>query len=140
MRKITIYLEDDLLLQVKAATKAAGVRKASGLRRRFVGAYGRSGPLPFGPLQGPGQTFRMSRKFASSRRRIRPGNRSDVCPRHKHLICFFKGLGHVEERLLAVPPSEIAIPSIVIYELEVGICQSAQPSKRRTQWIPCSAL
>jgi tRNA(fMet)-specific endonuclease VapC len=34
---------------------------------------------------------------------------------------------------VAVPPSEIAIPSIVIYELEVGICQSAQPSKRRSQ-------
>jgi tRNA(fMet)-specific endonuclease VapC len=49
------------------------------------------------------------------------------------LIYFFKGLGRVKERLLAASPSEIGIPSIVLYELEVGIRQSTQPSKRRTQ-------
>ena len=49
------------------------------------------------------------------------------------LIYFFKGVGQVRERLLAVPPSDIAIPSVVLYELEVGIAQSTQPSKRRSQ-------
>ena len=49
------------------------------------------------------------------------------------LVYFFKGLGHVRERLLAVPPADVAIPSIVLYELEVGIAQSNEPSKRRTQ-------
>ena len=49
------------------------------------------------------------------------------------LIYFFKGLGRVKERLLAVPPADVAIPSVVLYELEVGIAQSDQPSKRRTQ-------
>lgn len=49
------------------------------------------------------------------------------------LIYFFKGLGRVKERLLAVPPADVAIPSIVLYELEIGIAQSNQPSKRRPQ-------
>lgn len=34
---------------------------------------------------------------------------------------------------MAEPPSEIAIPSVVIYELELGIAQSSQPAKRRKQ-------
>ena len=49
------------------------------------------------------------------------------------LIFFFKGAGDVARNLLAVPPSEIAIPSLVIHELEVGIAKSVQPAKRRTQ-------
>jgi tRNA(fMet)-specific endonuclease VapC len=49
------------------------------------------------------------------------------------LIYFFKGVGRVRERLLAVPPADVAIPSVVLYELEVGIAQSTQPSKRRSQ-------
>ena len=49
------------------------------------------------------------------------------------LIYFFKGLGRVRERLLAVPPSNVGIPSVVLYEIEVGIAQSNQPLKRRSQ-------
>ena len=49
------------------------------------------------------------------------------------LIHFFKGMGRVKERLLATPPAEVAIPSVVLYELEIGIAQSRQASKRRTQ-------
>jgi tRNA(fMet)-specific endonuclease VapC len=49
------------------------------------------------------------------------------------LIYFFKGIGRVGERLMAVSPSEVAIPSVVLFELEVGISQSRQPSKRRSQ-------
>jgi tRNA(fMet)-specific endonuclease VapC len=49
------------------------------------------------------------------------------------LVYFFKGLGHVKERLLAVPPVDVAIPSVVLYELEMGIAQSNQPLKRRSQ-------
>jgi tRNA(fMet)-specific endonuclease VapC len=37
------------------------------------------------------------------------------------LIHFFKGAGRVKERLLATPPGEVAIPSVVLYELEIGI-------------------
>jgi tRNA(fMet)-specific endonuclease VapC len=49
------------------------------------------------------------------------------------LVHFFKGLGRVKERLLSVSPADVAIPSVVLYELEVGIAQSNQSSKRRTQ-------
>jgi tRNA(fMet)-specific endonuclease VapC len=49
------------------------------------------------------------------------------------LIYFFKGLGKVASRLLATPPNEIGIPTIVIYELEVGIAKS----KRKKWGLAC---
>jgi tRNA(fMet)-specific endonuclease VapC len=49
------------------------------------------------------------------------------------LIYFFKAAGQVQERLLATPPSEVAIPAVVVYELEAGIAQSKHPGKRRSQ-------
>jgi tRNA(fMet)-specific endonuclease VapC len=49
------------------------------------------------------------------------------------LIYFFKGLGHVPKKLLSVSPDQIAIPSIVIYELNVGIAKSTSPQKRSQQ-------
>jgi tRNA(fMet)-specific endonuclease VapC len=49
------------------------------------------------------------------------------------LIHFFKGAGRVKERLLATPPAEVAIPAVVLYELEMGLVQSTQPSKRRAE-------
>lgn len=49
------------------------------------------------------------------------------------LIYFFKGLGHVDDKLLGTAPKEIYIPSIVLYELEVGIGKSQSPAKRIKQ-------
>jgi tRNA(fMet)-specific endonuclease VapC len=49
------------------------------------------------------------------------------------VIYFFKAAGQVQERLLATPPSEVAIPAVVVYELEAGLAQSTQPAKRRSQ-------
>ena len=49
------------------------------------------------------------------------------------LIYFFKRQGRVADRLLAQPPREIGVPTIVIYELEVGIAKSTSPEKRRRQ-------
>ena len=49
------------------------------------------------------------------------------------LIYFFKGLGRVADRLLAIPPNEIGIPAIVLYEIEVGIAKSKSPQKRKAQ-------
>ena len=49
------------------------------------------------------------------------------------LIYFFKGMGAVEQQLLAVPPSNVAIPAVVLYELELGLALSTQPQKRRKQ-------
>lgn len=48
-------------------------------------------------------------------------------------IYFFKRQGRVAERLLAQPPREIGVPTIVIYELEAGIANSTSPEKRRRQ-------
>ncbi len=49
------------------------------------------------------------------------------------LIYFFKGIGQVGDKLLSLSPKEISIPSIVIYELEVGIGKSQFPDKRIKQ-------
>jgi len=49
------------------------------------------------------------------------------------LIYFFKGIGRIGDRLLATPPSRIMIPSVVLYELELGIEKSNSPDKRRKQ-------
>jgi tRNA(fMet)-specific endonuclease VapC len=49
------------------------------------------------------------------------------------LIYFFKGMGRVAEHLLITPPSEIAVPAIVYYELQVGIAKSTAPEKRMQQ-------
>lgn len=49
------------------------------------------------------------------------------------LIYFFKGMGAVADRLLSQRTSQIAIPAVVVYELEVGLAKSSSPKKRRLQ-------
>jgi tRNA(fMet)-specific endonuclease VapC len=49
------------------------------------------------------------------------------------VIYFFKGMGQVSARLLSTPPREIALPAVVLYELELGIAKSSAPEKRRMQ-------
>jgi len=49
------------------------------------------------------------------------------------LIYLFKGQGKVAERLFTVPPGDVAISSVSLYEIEVGIAKSLQPAKRRKQ-------
>jgi len=49
------------------------------------------------------------------------------------IIYFFKGVGRVAERLLATPPRDIVVPSVVVYALELGIAKSSSPQKRRKQ-------
>jgi len=49
------------------------------------------------------------------------------------LIYFFKGMGEVKENLFSHSPKDIFIPSIVIYELQVGIAKSNNPQKREKQ-------
>ncbi len=41
------------------------------------------------------------------------------------LIYFFKGEGRVAGELLARAPRDIGIPSVVLYELQVGIAKSS---------------
>lgn len=46
---------------------------------------------------------------------------------------FFRGQGQVAKRLLRTPPREIAIPSIVLYEIAAGIARSPHGKSRRRQ-------
>jgi tRNA(fMet)-specific endonuclease VapC len=49
------------------------------------------------------------------------------------LIYYFRGEGNVAANLLQTPPKDIGIPSIVVYELQVGIGKSNSPQKRTQQ-------
>jgi tRNA(fMet)-specific endonuclease VapC len=49
------------------------------------------------------------------------------------VIYFFKGMGRVAERLLGTPPREVALPAVVLYELELGLAKSSSPERRRSQ-------
>ena len=49
------------------------------------------------------------------------------------VIYFFKNMGNVAQHLFSLPPYEIALPAVVLYELEVGIAKSTAPEKRRAQ-------
>lgn len=49
------------------------------------------------------------------------------------VIHYFKGQGRVAERLLSTPPNEVALPSIAVFELEVGVLRSDNVSRRREQ-------
>lgn len=47
---------------------------------------------------------------------------------------FFRGKGKVAANLLAVPPSEIALPAIVAYEVWVGVLGSQDAKRRQAQY------
>ena len=50
------------------------------------------------------------------------------------VIDYFKGRSKVGERLLAVPPREIALPAIVAYEVWVGVLGSQNAKRRQSQY------
>lgn len=56
------------------------------------------------------------------------------------LIYFFKGMGDVATHLLQISPHAIGIPTIVIYELEVGIAKSNSPQKRLQQFREITSI
>lgn len=49
------------------------------------------------------------------------------------IIHLFRGKGAVAERLSRVPPSQIAIPSVVLYEVERGVIRSQNSARRQQQ-------
>ncbi|AFZ58499.1 type II toxin-antitoxin system VapC family toxin [Anabaena cylindrica FACHB-243] len=49
------------------------------------------------------------------------------------LIYYFKGQGQVAQNLANVSAEEISIPTIVLFELQVGIAKSTSPAKRTQQ-------
>ena len=56
------------------------------------------------------------------------------------LIYFFKGIGSVSSFLLNTPPKSIGIPTIVLYELEVGIAKSVSPENRIGQLAALTSI
>ena len=50
------------------------------------------------------------------------------------LIYFFKGEGNVAGHLLEKPPTEIAIPAVVQYEIETGIAKSKYRKEKYQQF------
>ena len=49
------------------------------------------------------------------------------------VVHYFKGQGRVAERLLSTPPGAVALPSIVVFELMVGVLRSDAPARRQAQ-------
>ena len=49
------------------------------------------------------------------------------------VIYFFRDLGNVARRMTETPLDRIAIPSLVVYELQVGIMKATAPRKRTEQ-------
>lgn len=49
------------------------------------------------------------------------------------LSYFFRGEGRIAQHLASVSPSEIAIPAIVLFEIETGIAKSDDASRHRAQ-------
>lgn len=56
------------------------------------------------------------------------------------VIHYLKGMGEVANRLLATPPAEIAVSTITLFELEVGISHSSAAQKRRRQFASLVSL
>ena len=46
------------------------------------------------------------------------------------LICYLKGVDAVVRRLQSASPREVAIPSVVAYEVEYGTLKSGSPRRR----------
>jgi len=51
----------------------------------------------------------------------------------KTVIYYFKGMGRVAATLTSTSPAELVIPTIVLFELHVGLAKSANPDRRRQQ-------
>jgi tRNA(fMet)-specific endonuclease VapC len=49
------------------------------------------------------------------------------------VVNYFRGRGQVAARLLALSPREILLPTIVLYELELGVEKSEQSARRRDE-------
>jgi tRNA(fMet)-specific endonuclease VapC len=50
------------------------------------------------------------------------------------VLDYFRGRGRVAERLLSVPPSEIALPAVSAYEVWVGVLGPQNAKRRQEQF------
>lgn len=49
------------------------------------------------------------------------------------LSYFFRGEGRIAERLASLTPSDVVIPTVILFEIEAGIARSSQGARRRAQ-------
>jgi len=49
------------------------------------------------------------------------------------VIYFFKGRGRVAQRLLQTAPAEVALSTLSLYELHVGVVRSVRPDETQAQ-------
>lgn len=56
------------------------------------------------------------------------------------VLDYFRGKGKVGARLLAVPPSEIALPAVTAYEVWVGVLGSQNATRRQIEYERFLAL
>ena len=47
------------------------------------------------------------------------------------VIHFLKGKGRIAENLMASSPGQVGVPSVVLYELQVGVLKSDNPAKKQ---------
>lgn len=50
------------------------------------------------------------------------------------VLDYFRERGSVAKNLLAVPPSEVALPAIVVYEVWIGVLGSQNARRRQSQY------
>jgi tRNA(fMet)-specific endonuclease VapC len=50
------------------------------------------------------------------------------------VLDYFRGRGNVADNLLAAPPGEVALPSIVAYEVWFGVLGSQNRARRQSQF------
>ena len=50
------------------------------------------------------------------------------------VLDYFRGKGNVAANLLALPPSEVALPAIAAYEVWVGVLGSRNAKRRQAQY------
>lgn len=50
------------------------------------------------------------------------------------VLDYFRGKGSVADNLLAAPPSDVALPAVVAYEVWVGVLGSRNARRRQVQY------
>lgn len=50
------------------------------------------------------------------------------------VLDYFRGKGQVAARLLATPPSEVALPAVAAYEVWVGVLGSQNAKRRQVEY------
>src|SRR3972149_3863503 len=50
------------------------------------------------------------------------------------VLDYFRGRGGVAENRLAVTPSEVALPAVVVYEVWIGVLGSRNAKRRQSQY------